>query len=379
LVCQQQRNSVHAIYTLIAANQAELPVATMCNVLQVSKSGFYDWRERAPSKRAQANAQLLDQIKEAHRMSDQTYGMPRIRAELADRGIGASRKRIATLMRNAHIQGVSRRRGYCVTTKRNPKERPAPDLVQRQFVATDVNQLWVADMTYVPTWQGFLYLAVVTDVFSRKVVGWAFGARQTAELVVAALNMALFTRKPEAVIHHSDQGSQYTSVLFGKRCAQMGVRPSMGTVGDAYDNAMAESFFATLECELIDRRSWPTHTEARLAIFTWIESWYNPKRRHCGLGQISPMEFERRHELKQKDAKDKDAESANQSPPDEHGLPTGCCAPVDKPPLAKLTLPPACPQAGPVDKPAPEQATASDHREPTIANLVENTHEVKNL
>ncbi len=305
-------------------------------------------------------------------MSDATYGMPRIRAELAGAGICASRKRIAALMRANGIAGVSRRRGYVVTTKRNPQDRPAPDLVKREFVATDINQLWVADMTYVPTWQSFLYLAVVTDVFSRKVVGWAFGARQTADLVVAALNMALFTRKPQTVIHHSDQGSQYTSVIFGKRCAEMGVRPSMGSVGDAYDNAMAESFFATLECELIDRRSWKTHTEARHAIFTWIEAWYNPKRRHSSIGQISPIEFERKHELTKQ-------ETTNPPVAGEHGLPTGCCAPVDKSSLATLREPPTCPQAGPVDKPAHEHATASNNRESTIANSMENTHEVKNL
>jgi putative transposase len=341
---------------LIAANQAALPVATMCSTLQVSKSGFYDWHERAPSKRSTANITLLNQIKEIHAMSDETYGMPRIRAELLDAGAVASRKRIAALMRVNGIAGVSRRRGYCITTIRNPKDRPAPDLVKRQFVATDINQLWVADMTYLPTWQGFLYLAVVTDVYSRKVVGWAFGSRQTADLVVSALNMALFTRKSESVIHHSDQGSQYTSVIFGKRCAEMGVRPSMGSVGDAYDNAMAESFFATLECELIDRRSWKTHTEARLEIFTWIEAWYNPKRRHSGLGQMSPMNFERKHALQQQH---KDKPPAAPATEQEHGLPTGCCAPVDKP--------------------APVRETASNYRESTIAHLVENTHEVKNL
>ena len=227
----------------------------MCDCLQISKSGFYDWHGRVPSKRAAANVTLLAQIEAAHLKSDATYGMPRIRAELADQGVVASRKRIASIMRLASIRGVSRRRGYVVTTTRDKRQRPAPDLVKRQFVATDINQLWVADMTYVPTWAGFLYLAVVTDVYRRKVVGWAFGVSMTADLVIAALNMALLTRKPESVIHHSDQGSQYTSVAFGKRCKEMGVRPSMGTVGDAYDNAMAESFFATLECELIDRRS----------------------------------------------------------------------------------------------------------------------------
>jgi putative transposase len=348
----------------------------MCNALKVSKSGYYDWRERAPSAQTQANGALLKQIKAAHAMSNATYGMPRIRSELAEAGTRASRKRIAALMRANGIAGVSRRRSYVVTTRRNPKERPAPDLVKRQFVATDINQLWVADMTYIPTWAGFLYLAVVTDVFSRKVVGWAFGARQTADLVVAALNMALFTRRPESVIHHSDQGSQYTSVQFGKRCQEMGVRPSMGTVGDAYDNAMAESFFATLECELIDRRVWKTHTQARLAIFTWIEGWYNPHRRHSGLGQMSPMNFERKHTEQQKQ---RNQPSIAPATDDEHGLPTGCCAPVDKPPLATLKVPPACPQAGPVDKPAPACAKTSNYRESISANLVENLPEVKNL
>ena len=174
----------------------------MCDCLQISKSGFYDWHGRVPSKRAAANVTLLAQIEADHLKSDATYGMPRIRAELVDQGVVVSRKRIAIVMRRAHIRGVSRRRGYVVTTTRDKRQRPAPDLVKRQFVATDVNQLWVADMTYVPTWAGFLYLAVVTDVYSRKVVGWAFGVNMTADLVIAALNMALLTRKPESVIHH---------------------------------------------------------------------------------------------------------------------------------------------------------------------------------
>ena len=151
---------------------------------------------------------LSERIVQTHQASDETYGMPRIRAELADAGVHASRKRIAALMRAMHIQGVSRRRAWCVTSERSKRQRPAPDLVKREFVAQDMNQLWVADMTYVPTWEGFLYLAVVTDVYSRKVVGWAFGVQMTADLVIMALNMALHTRKPESVIHHSDQGSQ---------------------------------------------------------------------------------------------------------------------------------------------------------------------------
>ena len=264
----------------------------MCQHLKVSCSGYYGWVGRAPSPRAVANVDLTNRIRAAHTMSDATYGMPRIRAELADQGIVTSRKRVARLMRRAGLRGVSRRRGYCVTTERNKRQRPAPDLVQRNFTATSIDQLWVADMTYIPTWAGFVYLAVVIDVYSRKVVGWTFGQHMTADLVISALNMALLTRKPESVIHHSDQGSQYTSIAFGRRCKEMGVRPSMGTVGDAYDNAMAESFFASLECELIARRSWQSHAEARLAVFTWIEGWYNPRRRHSGLGQVSPNNFE---------------------------------------------------------------------------------------
>ena len=275
------------------ANQAEHPVLSLCKTLRVSHSGYYDWLGRPACARAQANVALLGQIRQAHAASDATYGVPRIQAELADQGIKAGHNRIAAVMRANGLHGVSRRRGWCVTTKRDKDRRPAPDLVQREFTATGINQLWVADMTYIPTWAGFVYLAVVLDVYSRKVVGWAFGQQQTAALVIQALNMALITRKPQGVIHHSDQGSQYTSVDFGKRCKEMGVRPSMGSVGDAYDNAMAESFFASLECELIDRRSWKSFAEARMAVFTWIEGWYNPRRRHKGLGQKSPINFEK--------------------------------------------------------------------------------------
>ena len=275
------------------ANQAELPLRTICKTLRVSHSGHHDWLERSACAQAQANAVLLEQIRHAHLASDATYGVPRIQAELADQGIKAGHNRIAAIMRAHGLRGVSRRRRWCVTTKRDKEQRPAPDLVQREFTATGINQLWVADMTYIPTWAGFVYLAVVLDVYSRKVVGWAFGQQQTAGLVIAALNMALITRKPQGVIHHSDQGSQYTSLDFGKRCKEMGVRPSMGSVGDAYDNAMAESFFASLECELIDRRSWKSFAQARMAIFTWIEGWYNPRRRHSGIGQKSPISFEK--------------------------------------------------------------------------------------
>jgi putative transposase len=311
----------------VNANQADVSVRTMCRVLKVSASGYYAWRDRAPSQRAIDNAVLTERIRAVHGESDATYGMPRVRAELIDQGVTVSRQRVARLMRAAHLRGVSRRRAFIVTTRRDKDKQPAPDLVKREFKADSANQLWVADMTYVPTWAGFIYLAVVLDVWSRRIVGWAIGESMTAELVVSALNMALQQRKPRDVIHHSDQGSQYTSIAFGERCKKMGVRPSMGTVGDAYDNAMAESFFATLECELIDRRSWPTKTEARLALFTYIESWYNPRRRHSALGQMSPANFERKH-INQ---------MHSQPSRGEHGLPTvgvcvaGATPPVDNP------------------------------------------------
>ena len=186
------------------ANQAELPVRAMCKTLRVSHSGYYDWLERPACARVRASTVLLQQIAQAHAASDATYGVPRIQAELADQGIKAGHNRIAAVMRANGLRGVSRRRGWCVTTKRDKERRPAPDLVQREFTATGINQLWVADMTYIPTWAGFVYLAVVLDVYSRKVVGWAFGQQQTAELVIAALNIALITRKPQGVIHHSD-------------------------------------------------------------------------------------------------------------------------------------------------------------------------------
>ncbi|MEJ3958719.1 IS3 family transposase, partial [Brachymonas sp. G13] len=292
LVCRTKREDVHAVYALMQANQADLPIRTMARVLGVSSSGYHDWLNRRPSARDQANAELLLRIKAIHQMSDTTYGVPRMVAQLARDGVIVNKKRVERLMRQASLKGVSRRRGWCVTTRRDREAGLASDLVNRRFAADAPNQLWVADMTYLPTWSGFAYLAVVIDVYSRKVVGWAFGTRMTADLVVQALEMAAFTRKPQGVIHHSDQGSQYTSTVFGKRCEEMGVRPSMGSVGDAYDNAMAESFFASLECELVNRRSWKSQTEARHAVFTWIEGWYNPHRLHSALGYLAPNEFE---------------------------------------------------------------------------------------
>jgi putative transposase len=204
-------------------------------------------------------------------------------------------------MRAAGLQGVSRRKGW-KTTVRDRDARPAPDLVERSFTATGPDRLWVADITYIPTWSGFLFLAVVVDVWSRRVVGWAMETHLRTELVLAAFDMAVRERQPEGVIHHSDQGCQYTSLAFGKRCREAGVRPSMGSVGDCFDNAMCESFFATLECELLDRRPFPTQGEARLAVFDFIEGWYNSQRRHSGLGYLSPLAYERAYETRFEEA-----------------------------------------------------------------------------
>lgn len=314
------------------ANQADFPVRTLCRVLDVSASGFYAWCSRKPSPRAMGNAMLIENIRTIHAASDATYGRARIRAELIEQGVRVSNKRVARLMRVAGIRGVSRRRGFVVTTRRDTSQSPAPDLVRRHFAATAANELWVADMTYVPTWAGFIYLAVVIDAWSRRIVGWSIGEHMRTELVLAALNMAIATRQPENVIHHSDQGSQYASLAFGKRCQDMGVRPSMGTVGDAYDNAMAESFFASLECELLDRRTFKSKTEARLAVFTWIEAWYNPRRRHSALGYLSPVKFEEQGKT-----------ASVQPVPSAHGLSTG--------PLASS---PRGAGGGPVDNPALE-------------------------
>ena len=276
-------------------NQAAYRIASMCRLLGVSPSGYYAYWTREPSARSKRDAQLKARIQAIHSWSRGTYGAPRIHAELADEGTHVGRKRVARLLRELGLAGVSRRK-RTRTTRRDHDARPAPDLVERHFVASRPDALWVADVTYVPTWAGFVYLAVVVDAFSRRVVGGSMATHLRTELVLEALNMALWQRRPASVIHHSDQGCQYTSFAFGKRCRLMGVRPSMGSVGDCYDNAMAESFFATLECELIDRHSFKTQAEAKMAIFEFIEGWYNPHRRHSSLGQQSPLNYENNYQ-----------------------------------------------------------------------------------
>ena len=273
------------------AHRAEFRVTTMARVLGVSTSGFYAWLKRPRSARAAADDVLAERIRAIHARSRGTYGAPRIQAELADEGVLVSRKRVARLMRESDLTGASRRKKPG-TTRRARNARPAPDLVDRDFAAEGPDRLWVADITYVPTLAGFLYLAVVLDVFSRRVVGWAMDSSLATDLVVGALEMAIAQRRPEGVIHHSDQGSQYTSLAFGKRCSDAGIALSMGSVGDCYDNAMAESFFASLECELLDRSTFRNRAEARTELFRWIEGWYNPHRRHSAIRYLSPVNFE---------------------------------------------------------------------------------------
>jgi putative transposase len=266
----------------------------MCRLLGFSTSGFYAWLTRPMSERARQDVVLSARIERAHKESRGTYGVPRCHAELVDDGEHVGRKRVARLMRNAGLVGISPRKST-FTTVRDPAARVSDDLVHRNFAATGADQLWVADITYVPTWAGFLYLAVVLDAWSRRIVGWAMSNNLKTDVVLDALNMAVVQRQPSNVVHHSDHGCQYTSIAFGLRCKDAGIRPSMGTVGDAYDNAMCESFFGTLECELLDRRRFQSQAEARIAVFDYIEGFYNPRRRHSALDYKSPIDYERGH------------------------------------------------------------------------------------
>lgn len=274
------------------AHRAEYAVAAQCRVLGLSESGFYASRVRPPSARELDDQLLLTEIRKFHAKSKGTYGAPRIHADLKEAGYHIGEKRVARLMRSAGLEGVSPRK-FTTTTTANDADQKSPDLVKRHFKATRPNQLWVADITYVPTISGFIYLAIVLDVWSRLIVGWAMSTSLHTKVVLDALDMAIRARQPSGVIHHSDQGCQYTSYAFGQRCINAAVRPSMGTVGDAYDNAMAESFFSILEHELLARQPLKANRETELDVFTYIEGWYNPHRRHSALGYKSPAEFEK--------------------------------------------------------------------------------------
>jgi putative transposase len=280
-------------YRLIGAEKAQHPVSLLCEVLGVSRAGFHAWLKRTPSKRWVGDVRLLERIHEIHAESDGSYGSPRIHAELRARGVRVGKKRVERLMRRHRLTGLPKRRRKGKTTVRVPGVRPAPDLVGRDFQPSEPNRLWVADLTEVATWEGKLYLAVVLDCFSRRVVGWSMADHMRAELVVGALEMAVSRRKPEpGVVHHSDQGSQYVSLRLGERCREAGIRISMGARASALDNAACEAFFASLKRERLNRRSWPSRRQARSAIFEYIEGWYNTRRLHSTLGYLSPDNYE---------------------------------------------------------------------------------------
>jgi len=281
-------------FRLIEAEKAEHAISRLCTVLGVTRAGYYAWRQRQPSRRERSDRELAELIGSVFVESLATYGAPRVHAELRQaHGVRVGRKRVARLMRQLGLEGVSRRGKRRRTTISDPAAPPAPDLVGRRFAASQPNQLWLADITYVPTHEGWLFLAVVLDAFSRRVVGWSMRDDLKSELVVDALAMAVTRRKPPAgVVHHSDRGSQYTSLAFGKTLRESGLIASMGRRGDAYDNAACESFISTIKNELIRRRSWTSRDQARLAVFSYIETFYNPRRRHSALGYHSPNEFE---------------------------------------------------------------------------------------
>ena len=280
---------------MISAEKARTPVSVCCRLLGVSRSGYYDWERRAPSDRALTDLWLIEKIKQIHKDNRKVYGSPRIHADLRLRyGIRVARKRVERLMREAGISGlVRRKRGR--STVSVPGVRVADDLVERQFRPAAPNLLWIADLTYLRTWQGWLYLAAVQDAYSRAIVGWSMADHMRSELVVDALKLAVARRRPDlGLVHHSDQGSQYVSLAFGQAAGDAGIARSMGSKGDCFDNAVAESFFATLKKELVHRQSWPTRRELTGELFEYIEGFYNRVRRHSTLGYLSPTDYENR-------------------------------------------------------------------------------------
>ncbi len=280
-------------FRFIAPEQAHFPISLLCRVLGVSRSGFHAWLHRPPSNRDLADAWLAERIREIHAESRATYGTRRVHAALRHRGVRVGRKRVERLMRTLGLSGLVPRR-YCRTTIRVPGVRVASDLVERDFAPAGPNELWCADIKYVRSWQGWLYPGAVMDCYSRRIVGWSMRADLQAELVVDALEMAVARRRPKpGLVHHSDQGSQYVSLRFGERCREIGIHRSMGSTGDCFDNAVAESFFATLEKDLLRRRSFATRQDARTAVFDYIETFYNPIRLHSTLGYLSPVEYEK--------------------------------------------------------------------------------------
>lgn len=279
-------------YRFIRAERATYPVTVLCRVLRVSRAGYYAWAGRGVSARAQADEDLSAQIKEAHARSRGTYGVPRVHAALRAAGTRTSRRRVARLMRAGGLAGCHRRRRVR-TTVADPARAPAPNLVARDFTAVAPNRLWLGDITFVPTGEGWLYLAILLDAHSRRVVGWAMADHLRTELPLDALAMALRARRPASgLVHHTDRGCQYTAAAYQQALARRGLVCSMSRSGDCLDNAMAESFFATLKAELVGARAWPTRAAARTAIFEWVEVFYNRQRAHSALAYQPPVTFE---------------------------------------------------------------------------------------
>ena len=286
-----------SVFRFIAVEKASHSITIMCRVLEVSRSGYHAWTRRPLGPRALEDARLTVRIRELHTKRREVYGSPRIWSDLVcDDGERIGRKRVERLMRQAGLSGLITKK-WKATTVRVPGVRVADDLLDRNFAAGAPNRCWVADITYLRTWQGWLYLVAVQDLYSRRIVGWAMADHLRAELVTDALQMALAQRRPaRGLIWHSDQGSQFVSLAFGQKARAAGIAQSMGSKGDCYDNAVAESFFATLKKELINRRSWPTKTELRTEVFDYIETFYNRERRHSTLGQRSPADYEKLHQ-----------------------------------------------------------------------------------
>ena len=281
------------VFGFVLARKAEHSIALMCRVLEVARSGYHAWAARPMSARGVEDARLTARIRELHDKRRMVYGSPRIWADLVvDDGERIGRKRVERLMRQAGLSGLITKK-YTATTVRVPGVRIADDLLDRKFAASAPNRCWVADIIYLRTWEGWLYLVAVQDLYSRRIVGWSMADHLRTELVTDALQMALAHRRPDpGLIYHSDQGSQFVSLAFGQQARRAGIAQSMGSRGDCFDNAVAESFFATLNKELIHRRSWPTRAELRTEVFDYIEVFYNRERRHSTLGQRSPVDFE---------------------------------------------------------------------------------------
>lgn len=281
------------VFGFVLARKAEHSISLMCRVLEVSRSGYHAWAARPLSARGAEDARLTVRIRELHEQRRKVYGSPRIWADLVvDDGEKIGRKRVERLMRQAGLSGLITKK-YKATTIRVPGVRVAEDLLDRDFSADAPNQRWVADITYLRTWEGWLYLVAVQDLYSRRIVGWSMADHMRTELVTDALQMALQRRRPDrGLIYHSDQGGQFVSLAFGQQARKAGIAQSMGSKGDCFDNAVAESFFATIKKELIHRRAWPTKAELRTEVFDYIEVFYNRERRHSTLGQRSPVDYE---------------------------------------------------------------------------------------